>query len=135
MKTRPKIHEDTFYNWHITSENKKHGGNFVYKSAIKHLRNNYSNPKSGISFAGVNKIYNYYNKVIPLKDIKEFLSKDDSYTLHTRAFKKQCNPSFIRYKKQQMQTDLINVGSLSPKNDGVKFLLTLICCVTKRERS
>ena len=132
MNTRSKSVTDHFYNWQIVPEKSKISNSLSYRSAISHLRKNYLNPKSGVSFGGVNRIYNFYNKVIPIKKIKEFLSKDNSYTLHTKSFKKRYNPSFIRYKAQQMQADLIDVGNLSQKNDGIKFLLTVICSFTKK---
>ena len=88
-----------------------------------------------IDFLGVKKEYspNFYNKIIPIHKIKEFLSKDNSYTLHSKSFRKRYNPSFIRYKGQQIQADLIDVGNLNHKNNGVKFLLTLICSFTKKK--
>ena len=133
MNTRSKSSNDSFYNWQITSQAKDKNQNpFTYRSAISHLRKHYSNPKSGVSFGGVNRIYNFYNKLIPVKEIRKFLSKDDSYTLHTRSFKKRFNPSFIRYKGQQMQVDLIDVTNINQKNKGIKFLLTIICSFTKK---
>ena len=66
------------------------------------------------------------------KKIKEFLSKDNSYTLHSKSFKRQYNPSFIRYKGQQIQADLIDITNLSQLNNGTKFLLTIICSFTKK---
>ena len=132
MNTRSKSMIDHFYNWQIVPQTKNKLHSLSYRSAISHLRKNYLNPKSGVSFGGVNRIYNFYNKVIPIKTIREFLSKDNSYTLHAKSFKKRYNPSFIRYKAQQMQADLIDVGNLSQKNDGVKFLLTVICSFTKK---
>jgi hypothetical protein len=96
------------------------------------LEKNNLNPRSGIAFSGVNRIYNFYNKIIPIHKIKEFLSKDNSYTLHSKSFRKRYNPSFIRYKGQQIQADLIDVGNLNHKNNGVKFLLTLIFSFTKK---
>ena len=132
MKTRSKEFEEKFYNWHIVKKTKKKSNKFDYQSAIKHLHKNYLNPSSAVSFSGVNQIYNYYNKSIPIKIIKQFLSKDDSYTLHSRTFKTHYNPSFIRYKIQQFQIDLIDVGNLSNKNDGVRYILTMICSFTKK---
>ena len=70
--------------------------------------------------------------MIPIKEIRKFLSKDNSYTLHTKSFKKRYNPSFIRYKGQQMQADLIDVTNLSKRNNDIKFLLTIICSFTKK---
>lgn len=133
MITRSNSLDNNFHNWYIVSQNKKGTENkFNYQSAIKHLEKNYLNPRSGIAFSGVNRIYNFYNKIIPIHKIKEFLSKDNSYTLHSKSFRKRYNPSFIRYKGQQIQADLIDVGNLNHKNNGVKFLLTLICSFTKK---
>lgn len=133
MITRSNSLDKNFHNWYIVSQNKKGSENkFNYQSAIKHLEKNYLNPRSGIAFSGVNRIYNFYNKIIPIHKIKEFLSKDNSYTLHSKSFRKRYNPSFIRYKGQQIQADLIDVGNLNHKNNGVKFLLTLICSFTKK---
>ena len=116
MNTRSKSSEDRFYNWQITPQVNDKPNSFTYRSAIDHLRKNYLNPKSGVSFGGVNRIYNFYNKAITIKEIRKLLSKDNSYTLHTRSFKKRFNPSFIRYKGEQMQVDLIDVTNLNEKN-------------------
>ena len=92
MNTRSKTFEHSFYNWHISPQNKKTSNKFNYGSAMNHLRNNYSNPSGKTSFADVNRLYNYYHKIIPVKDIKQFLSKDNSYTLHARSFLKTIQP-------------------------------------------
>ena len=115
MNTRSKSFADHFYNWQIVPEAINKSSSFTHRSALSHLQKNYLNPKSGVSFGGVNRIYNFYNKLIPIKEIRKFLSKDNSYTLHTKSFKKRYNPSFIRYKGQQMQADLIDVTNLSQK--------------------
>ena len=132
MNNRSKLFADHFYNWQIVSEDINKSSSFTYRSALSHLQKTNLNPKSGVSFGGVNRIYNFYNKLIPIKEIRKFLSKDNSYTLHTKSFKKRYNPSFIRYKGQQMQADLIDVTNLSQKNKDIKFLLTIICSFTKK---
>ena len=132
MITRSKSSTKNFNNWQLVPQTPNHSKPYKYRSAISHLRKNYLNPKSGVSFSGVNRIYNFYNKVIPIKEIKEFLSSNNSYTLHSKSFKKRFNPSFIKYKGQQMQADLIDVGNLSRENNGIKFLLTIICSFTKK---
>ena len=132
MNTRSKSLENRFNNWQLVPKRRDEKNTFTYHSAIRHLKKNYANPKSGVSFGGISRIYDYYNKVIPIEQIKNFLSNDDSYTLHVKSFKKQYNPSFIRYKGQQMQADLIDVSNLSNNNNGIKFLLTIICSFTKK---
>ena len=135
MITRSKSLDDRFHNWYIVPQNQRRSENKLnYQSAIKHLKKNYVNSKSGISFSGVSKIHKFYNKAIPIHEIKEFLSEDNSYTLHGKSFKKRYNPSFIRYKGQQIQADLIDVGNLSHKNNGIEFLLTLFAVLQKKAR-
>ena len=83
MNTRSKSSNDSFYNWQITSQAKDKNQNpFTYRSAISHLRKHYSNPKSGVSFGGVNRIYNFYNKIILVKEIRKF-SVNIILTLYT----------------------------------------------------
>ena len=93
------------------------------------------NPRSGIAFSGVNRICNFYNKIIPIHKIKEFLCKDNSYTFTpymANLLESVIIPSFIRYKGQQIQADLVDVGNFNHKNNGIAFLLTLICSFTKK---
>ena len=132
MNTRLKLAANQFYNWQLLSSTNDQSNTYTICSAIRHLRKNYLNPKSGISFSGVNRIYQFYDKVIPINTIKKFLSYDDPYTLHVKSFKKRYNPSFIKYKGQQMQVDLIDVGNLCHENCGIKFLLIIICSFTKK---
>ena len=132
MNTRSKSSTKNFNNWQLVPQTQNHLKPYKYRSAISHLRKNYLNPKSGVSFSGVNRIYNFYNKVIPIKEIDEFLSNNNSYTWHSKSFKKRFNPSFIKYKGQQMQADLIDVGNLCRENNGIKFLLTIIFSFTKK---
>ena len=64
MITRSNSLDNDFHNWYIVSRNKKGTENkFNYQSTIKHLEKNYLNPRSGISFGGVNRIYNFYNNI------------------------------------------------------------------------
>jgi len=77
------------------TKNKGLKNTLTYRSAISHLKKNYANPKSGVSFGGISRIYDYYNKVIPLEQIRKFLSNNDSYTLHAKSFKSNIiHPSF-----------------------------------------
>ena len=75
MNTRSKSSEDRFYNWQITPQVNDKPNSFTYRSAIDHLRKNYLNTKSGVSFGGVNRIYNFYNKLVSLKEIQKIQIK------------------------------------------------------------
>ena len=52
--------------------------------------------------------------------------------LFTQNHLEKNNPSFIKYKFQQLQIDLIDLSSLSNHNNGNNFLLTAICSFTKK---
>ena len=72
------------------------------EECLEYLKNNYTNPKSGmfiiqttichliflwiflleISFAGVSKIYQFFNGLIKKSEIEDFLSSIFSYTYH-----------------------------------------------------
>ena len=72
MNTRSKSFNDNFQNWRIVSNDNKKTSKFTYQSAINHLKRNYLNPKSGLSFGGVNRIYMFYDKIIPIKKSRNF---------------------------------------------------------------
>ena len=101
MNTRSKSLSDRFHNWQIVPKDTKYinkANSFTYRSAIKYLQEEYFNPKSGVSFGGVSRVYNFHNKVMSMKEIKKFLSKDNSYTLHTKSFKNDTIPHSTNIK-------------------------------------
>ena len=98
---------------------------------LQHLQENYQNVKSPISYSGISNIYNYYGGRLSHKKIKDFLASVNTYTLHKKSRVTGYNPSFIRYHRQQMQLDLIDVQKLSLHNDDYRFLLMAIDCFTR----
>ena len=75
MNTRSKSYNNNFQNWQVVLKDEKDQRNtniFNYQSAVNHLKTNYLNPRPGVSFAGVNRIYNFYNRIIPIKKLKNF---------------------------------------------------------------
>ena len=90
---------------------------------LQHLKENYHNIKSPIAYSGVTNIYRYYGGKLSEKQIKEFLSTSDSYTLHKKSRVTGYNPCYIKYHRQQMQLDLVDIQNLAKYNDGHRFLL------------
>ena len=90
MKTRSSSFKDKYETWNIIS-NGKQATPRIYseKSAISDLKKNLTNPKSPISFSGIEKIYKHYNRIISKENIKNILSSYDYYTLHTKSFRKK----------------------------------------------
>ena len=65
------------------------------------------------------------------KKIKDYLKTVDSYTLHKKARVLNHNPSYSRYRRQQIQIDLVDIQNLSQANDNYKYLLTAIDSFTR----
>jgi hypothetical protein len=63
---------------------------------------------------------------------REWLSGQDAYTLHRQARKNfPRRPTIVRGPGVQLQADLMDVSSHAERNDGVKFLLTVVDCFSR----
>jgi len=91
----------------------------------------YSTPRLPGSFGGVSSLRRYGGQT--LRATKEFLAKQNAYTLH--------KPRRIRFPRRKTyakgigdlyQIDLVDLSSLAPFNDGMRYLLTCIDVFTKR---
>ena len=111
---------------------KKKKKKILNKKYNKILSEIYSNVnKSNIAFTSIKNLYNVAKKFFPsisIKDVKNFLKTQDSYTLHKLAPKK-----FKFYRKVLapmpkyfLSLDLIDMQKYSQYNDGVKYLIFLI---------
>ena len=92
---------------------------------VRTIRKNYIDPKHPASFSGINKTAKFYN--ISQKDAEQALSHVTSYTLH-RDYKKPKfrNPYYAYRLRDHWQMDLIDLRSLSEKNDGYNYILMCI---------
>ena len=98
------------------------------ENAEKHLKTNYNNIKSPVSFLSPYKIYQFYNGNLPLKKIKKFLSTSESYTLLKPDKKPSVHTSTLSYYPGDVvQADLFFVDRISEFNDNVKYILSCIC--------
>ena len=103
--------------------------NEKYNKILSEIYSNVN--KSNIAFTSIKNLYNVAKKFFPsisIKDIKNFLKTQDSYTLHKLAPKK-----FKFYRKVLapmpkyfLSLDLIDMQKYSQYNDGVKYLIFLI---------
>ena len=102
----------------------------------KKLASVYLDPSHPASFAGVDAVYRVIKEQgetdISRKDVQDWLSQQDVYTLH--------KPARRRYKRSrvivsginaQFQADLADVQNLSRYNKGYKYLLTCIDVFSK----
>lgn len=95
------------------------------------LKQYYVTPGHPIAFAGLNKVYEYFNGELTLSEIKQALTGVESYTLHREFHKGVRNPSYAHFKRFRMEMDIVDVQSLAPYNDNINYLLTCIDCFTR----
>ena len=101
-----------------------------------YLSSVYYNSKRSGRFGGVDRLYNDVKKEgkfnINRAKIKEWLMKQDAYTLHKpirRHFKR--NRVIVGGIDQQWQMDLADMQSMQKFNDGYRFLLVCIDVFSK----
>ena len=101
-----------------------------------YLSSVYYNPKQSGGFGGAERLYRDVRKedkfAISRKQIKEWLMKQDTYTLHKpmrRHFKQ--NRVIVGGIDQQWQMDLADMQSMQKFNDGYRYLLVCIDVFSK----
>ncbi|MDI9312899.1 MAG: DDE-type integrase/transposase/recombinase [Limnohabitans sp.] len=104
-----------------------------YPEIEEKLKYLYYNPNHPASFSSLNKLYFYAKPFnISLNDVKLWLQKQNTYTLH-----KQINRNFQRNKfivkniNEQFQADIVDMQKFSNKNSGFKYILTVIDLFSK----
>jgi len=94
------------------------------------IAKSYHLPPHPTSFSGVQNVSRHFS--ISEGKAAKILAASDVYGLH-REYKKPRvrNPFYIRFKRQQLQVDLIEMQYLADDNDGVRYLVCCIDCFTK----
>src|SRR5215470_336104 len=68
----------------------------------------------------------------PREKVKEFLAKQNAYTLHRKAVSKfQRRKTFAKGINDLWQMDLVDLSWMARENDGYRYLLTCIDVVSK----
>lgn len=95
----------------------------------------YYDPRHPASFASVQKLYDYAkleNEEITLNDVKNWLSKQNVYTLHRPARKNFLrNKIIVSYIDEQWECDLVDMRYYSRQNRGFNYILNIIDCFSK----
>ena len=96
------------------------------------LRAIYFNPENPGAYGGVDALYRQVVGVLSKKQVKDWLSGQDTYTLH-KPIRRKFNRQRVLVGKvdQQWQADLVDLQSISKNNDGYKYLLTCIDVLSK----
>ena len=104
-------------------------------SIDERLRELYTNPSAPTSFGSARRLFETAKKSsdVKKKDVDEWLSGVDAYTLHKPVrtkFKRR--PTIVAGVKEQIQVDLMDVKALADFNDGTNFLLTGVDAFSRR---
>ncbi len=103
------------------------------QQALKHLVDNYTKAGSPIAFSGISALQRYYKGKLKLKDIKDFLKTQESYTKFRHVKKdKVHNPTYVYAPRRQIQLDLANFQDQGKYNRGFKYICVAIDCFTKK---
>ena len=107
----------------MTSE----GNNITTKEqALLDLEKQYDTPGEPLYMSGISKIKDYYQKLLSIDEIRQFLARSRTYTTHYQFKRPKFNPYYVRQLRQQFQLDLTEVSKISEYNDGVNYLLLCI---------
>ncbi len=99
------------------------------------LKELYYNPELPSSFGSIQKLYEagkLQNPSLKIKDVKDWLSSDLTYTLHKPARRNyQRNKILVNEPNEQFQADLVDMQPFSRVNNGYRYILTVIDCFSK----
>jgi hypothetical protein len=99
---------------------------------MNNIISNFKTPGHPLAFSTSSRIKKFYPNFSKSK-INNELEKLNAYTRHRQKKKPSYfNPFFMYKKRQQIQADLIDMQKLSAWNNGVKYILVMIDCFTKK---
>jgi hypothetical protein len=103
---------------------------------LKLLEKIYHNPESPGGFAGVERLYSEAKKQDPnikRQDVKYFLEGNRTYTLHRpRRVKFTRSKTIPSGLYTDLQADLAQMDKFSSANRGFKYILVVVCVLSKR---
>ena len=102
----------------------------------KKLASIYLDPSQPASFGGLDAVYRAVKEKgknkISRKQVRDWLSQQDVYTLHKPAQRRYKRSRVIVFGiDEQFQADLVDLQNLSRYNKGYKYLLTCIDIFSK----
>jgi len=99
------------------------------------LRYGYFHPNSPAAFSGVNELYKFVksrHSGITIKQVKQWLEKQNVYTLHKPIHRKiRRNRVLAVGLDSDWQADLCDMKAVATHNRGIKYLLTVIDVLSK----
>lgn len=97
------------------------------------LNNIYYNPSNAAGFSGLDKLVKEAGGKYTIKEIKQWLSSQDTYTLHKTVRKRFPRNRYVVYTINELwQADLNDMRGLHSFNNGNNYILTVVDAFSKR---
>ena len=106
--------------------------NMTNRAALKDLKRKYGKPGDPLYMAGIQTIKDHYKRALSTEEIRNFLAKSRTYTIHHQYKPVIHNPYYIRRLRQMIQIDLIEVCKISKANKGYNYILVAIDCFSRK---
>ena len=103
----------------------------IKEELLEYLAAKYKEAGHVLYQAGIKTIHFIFDGKLKLKDIRDFVERQHSYTIYKETKKGPLNPVYKRFKRQQFQIDLLEIRSIAKDNKNFNFLLTVIDVYTK----
>jgi hypothetical protein len=95
----------------------------------------YFNPENPSSFGGISKLFKsskVINKDITIKDVRDYLSRRNAYTLHKPARRHFTrNRIYVSQVDEMWEMDLVDMQMFSRQNKSYKYILVIIDAFSK----
>ena len=102
------------------------------QAALRDLKRRYGKPGDPLYMSGIQRIKDHYKRALSTQEIKNFLAKSRSYTIHYDFKPVIHNPYYIRRLRQMIQIDLIEISQQSEHNKGYNYILVAIDCFSRK---
>ena len=94
------------------------------------LKREYTDLKNPAAYGGINKFYSFAKQKDPnitRKDVKQFMEKNDAYTIHRPKRKvKIFRRIMVKGIKYQYSIDRVDLQAFSKENKGYSWLMNII---------
>lgn len=100
----------------------------------RRILNHYKTPGHATFYSGLSNTFKFWKQTYPkltLKKVSDILAQNEGYTRHRQVKEEKTSPTYIYFKRDSIQLDLIDIRALSDSNDNFKWILSSIDCFTK----
>ena len=94
------------------------------KKLLKLLDRKYVDTSSPIAYSDAKSIYKHFQGKLKMKEIMDFLSTKDAYTLTKRTRRaRHYNMTYVKKKRHNIQLDVFYMQEFHAKNDNIRHIL------------